>query len=57
VLHGHVQSFVYLGASYQYLIDTPAGQLRLDSKRPLEGEQIALRLPEAALVVLEDAPE
>jgi iron(III) transport system ATP-binding protein len=57
VLHGHVQSFVYLGASYQYLIDTPAGQLRLDSKRPLEGEQVALRLPEAALVVLEDAPE
>jgi iron(III) transport system ATP-binding protein len=55
VLPGQVQTAVYLGASYEYMVDTPDGRLRVDAPDEVPAGAARLRLPPEAIVVL--APE
>jgi iron(III) transport system ATP-binding protein len=54
VVTARIKSFVYAGAEYEYILDTPAGELRASSQRPVTGPELTLHLPADALVVLPD---
>ncbi|MBX6342130.1 MAG: TOBE domain-containing protein, partial [Thermomicrobiaceae bacterium] len=54
VVPGTVRSHVYLGSHYQYLVDTPAGPLRMESPVEIGDGAVRLCLPPEALVVLEE---
>jgi iron(III) transport system ATP-binding protein len=47
-----VQSRVYLGSTYQYLLTTSDGNMRVDAPREVGGPEVRLRLPPDAIVVL-----
>jgi iron(III) transport system ATP-binding protein len=58
VLAGEVRSGLYLGALYQYVVETPVGTVRVEVGRPLEG-RVRLHLPSEwtiALPAVEPAP-
>ena len=52
VVKARVKSVVYAGAEYEYILDTPEGELRASSPRPVAGDEVTLRLPPEAIVVL-----
>ena len=54
VLAATIKSFVYVGSAYEYLLDTPEGEIRADAPEQLSGPQIGLYLPPDAVVVLAD---
>jgi iron(III) transport system ATP-binding protein len=57
VVRARIKSFVYAGAEYEYLLDTPEGELRASSQRAVSGPEVSLHLPPEAIVVLpDDAP-
>jgi iron(III) transport system ATP-binding protein len=58
ILPGTVRSAVYLGSSYQHLVDTADGQLRVDAPEEIPPGSVQLLLPPDAIVVLppEDQP-
>src|SRR5919202_5253074 len=62
VLDGRVRSGLYLGASYQYVVETPEGVLRVDTPKELDwrdgqggAAEVRLSIPRDAIVVLPDA--
>jgi hypothetical protein len=54
VVSARIKSFVYAGAEYEYILDTPEGELRASSQRPVSGPSLKLHLPAEAIVVLPD---
>jgi iron(III) transport system ATP-binding protein len=52
VVSARIKSFVYAGAEYEYILDTPEGELRASSQRPVTGPTLKLHLPAEAIVVL-----
>lgn len=60
LLTGTVRSGLYLGAVYQYLVDTPEGVLRIDSSHQIEFQAgvtaVRVTIPRDAIVVLPDEP-
>ena len=52
MLAARVQSRVYVGSTYQYLLQTPDGLLRAEAPREMPGPDIQVYLPPDALVVL-----
>jgi hypothetical protein len=57
VLAATIRSFVYVGSAYEYLLETPEGEIRADAPDELRGPHIGLYLPPDAMVVLaEDSP-
>ncbi len=52
VVTARIKSFVYAGAEYEYILDTPEGELRASSARAIEGPEVKLHLPPDAIVVL-----
>jgi iron(III) transport system ATP-binding protein len=57
VVHARIKSFVYAGAEYEYILDTPEGELRASSQRAVPGPDVSLHLPPNSIVVLrDDAP-
>ncbi|MDQ2911675.1 MAG: TOBE domain-containing protein, partial [Chloroflexota bacterium] len=57
VVNARIKSFVYAGAEYEYILDTPEGELRASSQRAVPGPDVRLHLPPDAIVVLaDDAP-
>jgi len=54
VVNARIKSFVYAGAEYEYILDTPEGELRASSQRPVTGPHLKLHLPAEAIVVLPD---
>jgi iron(III) transport system ATP-binding protein len=56
VVTARIKSFVYAGAEYEYILDTPEGELRASSQRPVTGPSLKLHLPAEAIVVLPAEP-
>jgi ABC-type Fe3+/spermidine/putrescine transport system ATPase subunit len=57
VVRARIRSFVYAGAEYEYILDTPEGELRASSQRAVPGPDVSLHLPPDGIVVLrDDAP-
>jgi iron(III) transport system ATP-binding protein len=57
VVRARIKSFVYAGAEYEYILDTPEGELRASSQRAVAGPDVNLHLPPNSIVVLrDDAP-
>src|SRR5436190_5539116 len=57
VVRARIKSFVYAGAEYEYILDTPEGELRASSQRAVPGPEVNLHLPPNSIVVLrDDAP-
>src|SRR5206468_8591791 len=57
VVRARIKSFVYAGAEYEYILDTPEGELRASSQRAVAGPEVSLHLPPDGIVVLrDDAP-
>jgi len=57
VVRARIKSFVYAGAEYEYILDTPEGELRASSPRAVTGPDVSLHLPPDGIVVLrDDAP-
>jgi iron(III) transport system ATP-binding protein len=54
VVHARIKSFVYAGAEYEYILDTPEGELRASSQRAVPGPDVSLHLPPDGIVVLQD---
>jgi iron(III) transport system ATP-binding protein len=54
VVRARIRSFVYAGAEYEYILDTPEGELRASSPRPVSGPDVSVHLPPDAIVVLRD---
>ncbi len=54
VLTATARSHVYLGATYQYLVDTPDGTLKVETPRELPARTVRLHLPRNAIVILAD---
>jgi iron(III) transport system ATP-binding protein len=54
VLRARVKSSVYVGSAYEYLLETPEGEIRADSPDALEQTEVGLYLPPDAIVVLRD---
>jgi iron(III) transport system ATP-binding protein len=50
-LPGKVQSGLYLGAAFQYVVETPVGSLRVEAMEPVQGE-VSLYLPPEWCIVL-----
>ncbi|MDR7434521.1 MAG: ABC transporter ATP-binding protein [Armatimonadota bacterium] len=50
-LPGKVESGLYLGASFQYVLETPVGTLRVEATEPVQGE-VTLYLPPEWCIVL-----
>jgi iron(III) transport system ATP-binding protein len=57
VLSATIRSHVYLGASYQYLVDTPDGSLKVETPRELPNGELRLSLPPDGIVLLADDGE
>jgi iron(III) transport system ATP-binding protein len=53
-VRARIRSVVYAGAEYEYILDTPEGELRASSPRSVAGPEVTLRLPPEAIVVLAD---
>ncbi len=51
LLVGEVRSGLYLGAVYQYLVETPAGSMRVEVDRPLAGTVRLFLPPEWAITL------
>jgi iron(III) transport system ATP-binding protein len=49
-----VQSRVYVGSTYQYLLSTPDGLLRVEAPRDVGGPDVRVYLPPEGIVVLPD---
>ena len=56
VISAHVRSFVYVGSAYEYILETPEGEIRVAAPRAIDGSEVALYLPPDAIVVLPDEP-
>ena len=54
VVRARIKSFVYGGAEYEYILDTPEGELRASSQRAVSGPEVSLHLPPDAIVVLRE---
>jgi iron(III) transport system ATP-binding protein len=54
LLPATLRSGIYLGASYEYLLSTPWGEVRALSRTPVPGPSVLIRLPPTSLVVLAD---
>jgi iron(III) transport system ATP-binding protein len=51
-LSARVQSRVYVGSTYEYLLETPDGPLRAESPREMPSPDLQVHLPPESLVVL-----
>jgi iron(III) transport system ATP-binding protein len=49
-----IQSRVYIGSTYQYLLSTPDGLLRVEAPRDVSGPEVRVYLPPEGIVVLPD---
>jgi iron(III) transport system ATP-binding protein len=57
VVTARIRSFVYAGAEYEYILDTPEGELRASSQRAVAGPELKVHLPPESIVVLpEEGP-
>jgi len=56
VISAQVQSFIYVGSAYEYVLGTPEGQIRVATPQAIAGRDVALYLPPDAIVVLPDEP-
>jgi len=57
IVRARIKSYVYAGAEYEYILDTPEGELRASSQRAVPGPDVKLHLPPDGIVVLrDDAP-
>ncbi|MDQ3809054.1 MAG: ABC transporter ATP-binding protein [Chloroflexota bacterium] len=56
VLGARIKSFVYVGSAYQYLLETPEGEIRADAPEATDSSEIGVYLPPQAIVVLPDEP-
>jgi iron(III) transport system ATP-binding protein len=54
VLRARVKSSVYVGSAYEYLLQTPEGEVRVDSPEAIADEDVGLYLPADSVVVLRD---
>jgi ABC-type Fe3+/spermidine/putrescine transport system ATPase subunit len=54
VLSARVKSWVYVGSAYEYLLETPAGEVRAESPEEVSQEQVGLYLPPDGIVVLRE---
>jgi iron(III) transport system ATP-binding protein len=53
-VRARIRSVLYAGAEYEYILETPEGELRASSARAMAGPEVTLRLPPEAIVVLAD---
>jgi hypothetical protein len=51
-LAARVQSRVYVGSTYEYLLETADGPLRAEAPRELPSPEVQVYLPSESLVVL-----
>jgi iron(III) transport system ATP-binding protein len=56
VISARVKSFVYVGSAYEYILETPEGEIRVATPQAIVGSEVALYLPPDAIVVLPDEP-
>jgi hypothetical protein len=56
VVSARVTSFIYVGSAYEYILETPEGQIRVATPQAIAGPEVALHLPPDAIVVLPDEP-
>ena len=58
VVEARIKSFVYVGAAYEYILETAEGEIRASSPEAIEGPGVRLYLPPDAVVALpeEDDP-
>jgi len=56
VISATIKSFVYVGSAYEYILDTPGGEIRVAAPQAIVGPEVALYLPPDAIVVLPDDP-
>ncbi|TMC74400.1 MAG: ABC transporter ATP-binding protein [Chloroflexi bacterium] len=54
IVRARIKSYVYAGAEYEYILDTPEGELRASSQRAVSGPEVSLHLPPDAIVVLRE---
>ena len=54
VVRARIKSFVYAGAAYEYILETPEGELRASSQRAVPGPDVRLRIPPDAIMILTD---
>jgi ABC-type sugar transport system ATPase subunit len=51
-----IKSFVYVGSAYEYILETPEGEIRVATPQAITGSEVALYLPPDSIVVLPDEP-
>jgi iron(III) transport system ATP-binding protein len=56
VIPARVTSFIYVGSAYEYILETPGGEIRVATLQAIAGFDVALYLPPDAIVVLPDEP-
>jgi iron(III) transport system ATP-binding protein len=54
VMTARIKASVYVGAAYQYELETPVGDLRAEWPQPVAGPEVSVYLPVEALVVLKE---
>jgi iron(III) transport system ATP-binding protein len=54
VIPARVKSFVYVGAAYEYILETSEGEIRVATPQAVAGPEVYLYLPPDAIVVLPD---
>jgi iron(III) transport system ATP-binding protein len=57
VISARVRSFVYVGSAYEYILETPEGEIRVATPQAIVGPEVALYLPPDAIVVLPHEPD
>jgi ABC-type Fe3+/spermidine/putrescine transport system ATPase subunit len=55
VLRAAVRDGVYLGASYDYVVETPAGAVRLQTPHEIRDAAITVEIPAESIVVLAES--
>ena len=57
VVAARIKSFVYVGSSYEYILETAEGEVRASSPEPVAGPEVQLYLPPDAIVALPEEAE
>jgi iron(III) transport system ATP-binding protein len=57
VVPARIKSFVYVGSTYEYILETAEGEVRASSPEPLAGPEVQLYLPPDAIVPLAEEAE
>jgi iron(III) transport system ATP-binding protein len=56
MISARVTSFIYVGSAYEYILETPEGEIRVATPQAISGSEVELYLPPDAIVVLPDEP-